>query len=126
MSHSIQILDGVVDIRLHGTVNSTELREVAEATGKIEEELPVSPNRIIDLSLVDEFQLDFREMEQIAKLRRTAPLKNKVKSEIIANKPVQYGYARMFQTLNDNPNIDLELFTDRAEGLAWIASEAQA
>ena len=126
MSHSIQILDGVVDIRFRGTVNSAELREVAEATGKIEEELPVSPNRIIDLSLVDEFQLDFRAMEQTAKLRRSAPLKNKVKSAIIATKPVQYGYARMFQTLNDNPNIDLELFTDRAKGLAWIASEAQA
>lgn len=125
MSYSIQILGGVVDIRLHGTVNSTEIREVAEATRKIEEELPTSPNRIVDLSLVDEFHLDFGAVEQIAKLRRSAPLKNKVKSAIVASKPAQFGYARMYQMLNENPNVNLELFTDREKGLAWIASDAK-
>jgi hypothetical protein len=126
MSYSIQILDGVVDIRLRGTINSMELREVADAARKIEEEAPTSPNRIVDLSLVDEFHLDFGAMGQLANLRQSAPLKNKVKSAIVASKPAQFGYARMYQMLNENPDVNLELFTDREKGLAWITSDAKS
>jgi len=39
----------------------------------------------------------------------------------VASKPAQFGYARMYQTLNENPNIELELFINREKAMAWLA-----
>lgn len=82
----------------------------------------VSPDRVADLSTVEGVSLNFSAITNYAAARRTAPLKNKVKAAIVAPHPLQYGFARMFQTLNDNPDINMEIFTDTDSGLAWISA----
>ncbi len=89
---------------------------------KIETEARVSPDRMADLSLIEGISLNFSAITNYAAARRTAPLKNKVKAAIVAPHPLQYGFARMFQTLNDNPDIIMEIFTDKNSGLAWISA----
>jgi hypothetical protein len=64
--------------------------------------------------------LDFPKMEAVASRRRKAPLKNKVKSAIVAPRLDQFGFARMFATLNDNPNIEIQIFNDRDRALEWL------
>jgi hypothetical protein len=45
-----------------------------------------------------------------------------VKSAIVAPMPVQVGFARMFQILNDHPQIEVQLFATLAEAEAWLVS----
>lgn len=120
MAFDLKITNGVICVTLNGVLNSEDLRGAAESFHKLEAQAAVCPNRIIDLSSVDEVNLDFGAVEKLAALRNTTPLKNEVKSAIVATKPVQYGFARMFQTLNTNPKICLKLFTDRDAGWAWV------
>jgi hypothetical protein len=39
----------------------------------------------------------------------------------VAGRPIGKGYARMFQALNDHPQITIEVFSDRETALRWLA-----
>ena len=120
MAFDQTITNGIVCLTFHGILDAEDLRRGAELFARMEADLEPSPNRMADLSSVDRMDVDFGAVEALAAVRRIAPLKNKVKSAIIAPKPVLYGFARMFQTLNDNPAITLKIFRDRDMGWAWL------
>ncbi len=120
MAFDQTITNGIVCLTFHGILDAEDLRRGAELFARMEADLEPSPNRMADLSAVDRMDVDFGAVEALAAVRRIAPLKNKVKSAIIAPKPVLYGFARMFQTLNDNPAITLKIFRDRDMGWAWL------
>jgi hypothetical protein len=41
----------------------------------------------------------------------------------VALTQVQYGFARMFQTLNDNPRIEIEIFGDCESAQRWLNAQ---
>ena len=59
-------------------------------------------------------------MFAVAETRRRATLRNPIKSAIIASGIVHFGFARMFQTLNDNPQIVVAIFGDDESALQWL------
>jgi hypothetical protein len=120
MAFDQTIVNGVLCFTFHGNLTAEDFRRGAELSAKAEAEFERAPNRMADLSSVEGLNIDFGAVEALAAVRRVAPLKNKVKSAIIAPRPVLYGFARMFQTLNDNPNIILKIFRDRDSGWAWL------
>jgi hypothetical protein len=122
MAFELKIEAGIAWIRFHGQLTSADLVGGAEGLAKMETEAEVAPDRISDLSSIDGLTLDFAAVEACASLRRSAPLKNLVKSAIIAPTPVQFGFARMFQTLNTNPKVTVRIFTDAESALAWFAT----
>ena len=117
-----KIAQGIVCLTFRGHVTAEDIREMVNVLTKIETEARVSPDRMADLSLIEGISLNFSAITNYAAARRNAPLKNKVKAAIVAPHPLQYGFARMFQTLNVNPDISMEIFIDQASGLAWIAA----
>jgi hypothetical protein len=117
-----KIAQGIVHLTFRAHVTAEDIRDMVDLLAKIETEARVSPDRIADLSAIEGISLNFSAIIDYAVMRRKAPLKNKVKAAIVAPHPLQYGLARMFQTLNDNPDIDIEIFTDRNCGLAWISA----
>lgn len=58
----------------------------------------------------------------MARERRTLALKNAFRSALVVSSPVTFGYARVFQTLMDNPLVTLRIFHDLAEAETWLAS----
>ena len=123
MPFDVKIVSGIICLTFNGSLNSDDLWRVTDLYSKIEATAEVTPDRMADISLVDKVELDFGAVEAVAALRRSAPLRNTVKSAILAPKPVLYGFARMFQTLNDNPLITLELFRDRESCWAWLTAD---
>ena len=93
---------------------------MADLFAKIETEARVSPDRMVDLSAIEGLNLNFSAIMNYAAARRNAPLQNTVKAAIVAPQTLQYGFARMFQTLNVNPDISMEIFADKDSGLTWI------
>jgi hypothetical protein len=120
MPFDLTVVDGIICLTFNGALSSDDLWRVSDLYAKIEAESKVSPDRMADISLVDKVELDFGAVEAVAAVRRGTMLKNRVKSAILAPKPVLYGFARMFQTLNDNPQITLELFRDKESCWAWL------
>jgi hypothetical protein len=121
MAYDFQIFEGVVRLSFTGELRSADLMEIAEKISEIEARLAVTPHRMTDLSNLTGVDLNFQGMELFAERRRKAPLKNPVKSAIIAPTPLQYGFARMFQTLNDHPEIEIRIFDDTTAATRWLA-----
>jgi hypothetical protein len=121
MAFDLKIENGIVEVTFHGTFTSKDLERLADEAERIEAEFEVTPDRIVDLSQSEGMDLDYTVMEVFADRRRRAPLKNKVKSAIVASRPMQYGFALMFLSINDNPKIKLQIFTERSRALWWLS-----
>lgn len=78
------------------------------------------PHRLVDLRQVTEPLVGYAEMAKLAERLRTRALVNPVRSAIVVAQPVQLGFARMFQTLNDHPWVTVRIFEDEGEARAWL------
>lgn len=124
MGYKIETTDGLIRFTLHDVVSSEDFARVAEEVRAIEARLEVTPDRITDMTEVTGMNVDFGSVESFAENRRKAVLKNKVKSAIIAPQALHFGFARMFQTLNDNPSIEIKIFVNPLEAWQWLGREA--
>ncbi len=61
------------------------------------------------------------DVHEFSLRRRRTPIPAMVKSAIVADTPFSRGMARMFQGLNRNPSIVMEVFPSAAEAVAWLA-----
>lgn len=119
MAYQITVQDGVLLVALTGRVTGDDLKLLAEEARNYEGG-EVVPHRITDMTGISEMDLPHRDLFALAEKRRALTFPNRFKSAIIANQPLQFGYARMFQTLNDNPHIDIRVFSDGHSASEWI------
>ena len=103
MPFDMTMAEGYLRIRLHGRLTNEVLSALGDAILALEADLPVTPPRLA-----------------VAEQRRASTVANPIQSAIVVANPVQYGVARMFQTLNDHPQITVEIFHDRASAIAWL------
>jgi hypothetical protein len=57
---------------------------------------------------------------QLAAIRSKAQIKNPIRSAIVAILPLQIGLSRMFQILNEHPDIHVEIFQNREDAMTWL------
>jgi hypothetical protein len=119
-----QIRDGLFEMAIHGKVTTQDMRQTLAAVTDIESRLPVTPDRIMDLSEADFSGLSSADVVAVAESRRVAPLKNKIKSAIIATQPEQFGLGRLFMGRNQNPEITIMIFKDTASAYQWLGHPA--
>jgi len=112
--------DGILRIVLPAMVTPAELHGIVDALTEIEHSAAVTPHRLVDMSGVTRFRVGFQEMFELAEFRRAHPPANPILSAWVAATPVQVGFARMFQTLNDHPLVTLRIFPDADSALAWL------
>lgn len=120
MAHEIKIANGIICITFTGTITSLDLDQIGDKAERLESELTPTPDRMTDLTSCESIDLDYKKMVPFASRRSEAPLKNDVKSALIASKPVHYGFAHMFSTLNTNPKITIQVFSDVKDALKWL------
>ena len=107
-----------------GTIGPEDLLECARLTTELEEASPEPIDRIADLSPVENFNVNFLAVSDLAKKRRDKRYGRLVKSALVADRPVAVGFARMYQTILNNPDIEVRIFPTLAEARAWLAEEA--
>lgn len=120
MSHGLHTEGGVLKIVFSGTLTNADLSRAAAELAEVEAASDVLPPRSIDLRPIDRLEIDFAGVYAVAETRRRATLKNPIKSAIIAADIVHFGFARMFQTLNDNPQVVVAIFGDDESALQWL------
>lgn len=123
MPYSISMENDVLHTRLTGRVTGAELNECCEEILGCEQQTAVVPHRVTDMTGAGELAVSYTEISALVEKRRKLHFPNRFKWAIIADKPLQIGYARMFQTLSDaNPQIAVRIFPDAASAEQWIAS----
>jgi hypothetical protein len=118
------VMEGqVLRISMEGTLTRRHLKEFGEALLEAECAMPVTPDRITDLTRVTRMEIEFSDIWALVQRRRASPPANPIKSAIVAASPVQLGYARMFQTLNDVAGITVSIFSDEEAAMEWIEAD---
>src|SRR5215204_4572797 len=107
---------------LSGTVEAADLHEIASEIIALEEGGTNTPNRLIDVRAIEEATVGYQDMARLADRSRARPLSAKIRSAILVGQPVQLGYARMFQILNDHPQITVRIFEDELAARVWLAT----
>jgi hypothetical protein len=121
MAFQIVLQEGLLHVPLSGTLSRADLDHLASAIEKLEAPALPVPNRIIDLTRVTEMAIDFADVLAIAERRKQQRFPNSFRTALVAGRPIGKGYARMFQALNDHPQITIEVFSDRETALRWLA-----
>jgi hypothetical protein len=121
MACTIKIESGHAHIVFSGRLTLPEIAEVEKQLDKIEAKAGVSYSRFVDLTGVVDLELNFIKVNQLTASRRSVKLFNLVRAGLVAKSPVQYGIARMFQTLNVQPQTEVGVFSDPESALKWIA-----
>src|SRR5688572_6130590 len=120
MSFALRMEAGNLKIEFSGTFTNQDLSDGAIDLAVIEESSAVVPHRIADLRPVDRLEINFEGVYALVETRRRMRFKNRFKSAIIAPDIVHYGFARMYQTLSDHPQIVIAIFGDDKEALKWL------
>jgi hypothetical protein len=113
-------------IRLSGVIHDDDLVELLRLVLEAESRPPKVPHRLTDLSELTELHLTFSGMSERIHPRRAMKFPNEFKSAIVAPDLVQFGFARMFQALNDHPQIDIRVFRDLDSARAWVDEPAES
>ena len=121
MSYTVRQQDGILWIEFRGTFKNHDLWRGGDEVDRIERAAAVVPHRIADLRPVERVEIDFNGIFTLVQMRRRLGFKNSFKSAIIATDVVHFGFARMFQTLNDHPQICIAIFGDEQSARSWIA-----
>lgn len=107
-------------VAFSGVITKSELLKGAQEMAELEAREPVTPSRLNDLTAVTDLEIEFETMHQFSLLRKESPLKNATRSAIVVSNDLQFGFARMYQTMNGNPQLEIRVFRDQAEALAWL------
>ncbi|MDB4914327.1 MAG: hypothetical protein JWM95_1971 [Gemmatimonadetes bacterium] len=118
-----QAFDGpIIVTRFHGTLSNNDLVRMSDMINELERTLDVAPHRLTDLRGVRKIEVHYPDVQGFADRRTTVTIRNSVRAAIVVATPREFGFARMFQTLNNNPKIDVEVFTDEQAARDWIAA----
>src|SRR5258708_4473347 len=107
--------------RVFGVFTAPELNHLATEAEIAEACYPVSLDRITDLTAVEDFEVGFREIYYFAIRRSAQRFSRVVKSAIVVQEPVQFGIARVYETLNENPQIQIRILRSLADAREWFA-----
>ena len=88
---------------------------------RAEDSQPRSRDQLIDLTDVTQDDLTGANIEQTAYQHRRR-LQNPVRLAFAAPNLLDYGMVRMFQILNEHPDVHIGVFHTLAEAEAWLAS----
>lgn len=114
-------LDGpILLIRLHGTITGADLEALGAEVLAVEKNGTYTPPRLTDFRGITTVAIGYPEMSHLADAAKSRPLGAQIKSAIVVTEPVQLGYARMFQILNEHPLVKVRIFEDESSARDWL------
>jgi len=106
--------------RLFGVLDRADLNAMVAEIERLED--VVAKDRLTDLTAVEHVDVGFEEVFGLAMKRAQRVIPAPIRSAIVADKPIQFGFARMFQMLNDNPRVLIRIFGSLPEAQQWLRS----
>jgi hypothetical protein len=120
MAHRIWFDGPTLVITISGTVDPGDLLAIGDALMEIEMGGTYTPHRLVDMREIDDATIGYQEVAKLVDRSRTRPLQAKLRSALLVAQPIQVGFARMFQILNDHPQVTVRIFEDEPLARAWL------
>jgi hypothetical protein len=124
MPFPLSVEPDFVRVALVGTVTRDDLLDLAAEAARIEATFDPTPNRLVDFSGALSLEVGYPDVQLVANRRRASRLRNAVRSAFVVRSRADFGLVRMFQTLNDHPQIEIRIFDDTPEAEAWLTEGA--
>ncbi len=122
MSYSIERSGDRITVIYSGTLTNNDILEVSRDV-VIKDGMIVDPtDRIEDMRKLEFISLGFNELSSLAQNMLALQLPRVVKTAILVNGPLQFGIARMFQTILHHPKMKIEIFSNEDEAYDWLSS----
>ncbi len=112
--------DGYLHTLVSGVFHQDALRELAELVAQVANSYRQPPHRLIDITGLTAIEVSFHDLWSLAQQCRLRPSRAPVKTAIVAQQPVQVGYARMYQRINDYACI--AVFGSSLAARDWLTS----
>ena len=122
MAYEVSFDGPILLIRFRGTLTAEDLDRVADDVLAIEQGGTITPPRLTDLRGITDAAVGYPEMARLAERTRTRPLGARVRSALVVAQPVQVGFARMFQILNEHPKVTVRIFEDEPTARDWLTA----
>lgn len=121
MSFELTQQPGHFRLRVYGVVTAQDFAQAMPQVLEIERAHPQGIDRLVDLRDVTSFSVQYADVSDFAGLRRQERLPRRVRSAIIAGRPVAVGFANMYATILNHPDVEVRVFQSEDEALAWLA-----
>jgi len=123
MTHKLLLNQHFLRVELSGALSRDGLWRAITDIEVLEASLDRTPDRLVDLSGITSRALTAQDMMAFTERRRAQVLKNNIRTAVFAATPADIGFARMFQTLNDHPQVTIEVFADELAAIAWLTRQ---
>ncbi len=122
MAYLVSYDGALVLVQFSGTLTREDLERVGDEIIAIEQGGANTPHRLTDFRRITETAVGYPEMSVLAERSRARPLGAHIRSALVVEQPVQMGFARMFQILNEHPQVTVRIFDDEMAARVWIAT----
>jgi len=124
MAYKIKEEPAFIRVTLSGKITARDLMAALKQLEALESSSVTLPPRLVDLSEIEHSEVKAEDVQAVAAKRKARRFPNAFRCAIVAPEPAQYGYARMFQSLTDHPDIRIRVFESMTEAEAWLAGKA--
>jgi hypothetical protein len=122
MAYSIDRSTKIVRVVYTGTLTNKDILGVLNDSLVVFGKESSPPNRIEDMRDVNAISIGFSELLNLADEVKKLQLPHVVKSAILTGNSVQYGVARIFQTLLDHPRSKIGVFSSEEDANNWLSA----
>lgn len=107
-------------IEFFENITPGDLHDLTREMRAYEATLLAIPDRLVDLSATEARQVTAHDLLLLTQIRRAQVFPNGFRTAIVAPSDASLGFARMFQILNDHPQIEIGVFRETAEAMRWL------
>jgi hypothetical protein len=122
MPYRVSFDEPYIRVWFLGILSGADLRDVAKEVHDHERELGMVPDRLVDMSDMVATSGTFNLAILAARVRGVQRFPNSFRSALVAPRVAVAGFARIFKTLNRNPQIEVRVFERSEEAIGWLRS----
>ncbi|AOS46446.1 hypothetical protein Verru16b_03552 [Lacunisphaera limnophila] len=116
----IQLLPEYVHVVWHGELVNQDLEFLSAEMPRIGRQIGRAPNVLHTFEEVTSTSLRFDAMHIHGNRLRSVKVPNSCRIASVCHQPVAFGMARMMQLINQNPALQMQVFTELEPALRWL------
>ena len=119
MSFTIKQEEYFIRVDLNKGFSSVDLASVVMASGELESLSEMTPNKLVVIN-IKVLDLRFDDLFPQAKFRESIDFASEFKTAIVVNNEVNFGTARIWQSIMNSTKASIEIFRSEAEAMEWL------
>jgi hypothetical protein len=110
----------VLFIHCYGALTLEDLLAWVERCESFDASRNDTAHHLIDFTAVREFEIGFDDMSIVTARRNSQNCPNRIRCAFVAQRPLAFGFARMFELLINHPRVEIRVMRSRDDALDWF------